>query len=177
MIKRGKYSIEYKNWLIENAPKYTMQELIKISKEKFCYKEINRKKIRSILSKITDVKWKDYDIRKVANVNFNEKPIGYESTRKDGMTKIKVGNKKWVYKQRYIWEQHYGELPEDCMIIFLDCDRSNYNIDNLMAVKTREYNYIKNKGLLSDNAELNKTALLSAKLDYKTKDIEKLNRK
>ena len=92
------------------------------------------------------------------------------------MILIKVGQPNiWEYKQRYIYEKYHGAISKDNMVIFLDGDRNNYDIDNLMAVTTPEYNYIKNKGLIFNDAEKTKTAILSARLNYKIKNMEEKN--
>lgn len=62
------------------------------------------------------------------------KEIGFESPPdKNGLVRIKINDKQWKYKQRYIYEKHYGEIPEDYVVIFLDGDKNNYDIDNLYA--------------------------------------------
>lgn len=169
MSKNTRYSKEYINWLIKNAPDYTIEELVDKSIY-FGYTKMNKKKLRDLFLRNTNVKWKNYHSEKANSNERNSKPIGTESTRSDGMTKIKIGNKKWIYKQRYVYEKYYGKLPDNYMVVFLDGDRTNYDIDNLMAVKKSEYNYVKNKELLSKNKELNKTALLTARLNYKAKE-------
>jgi hypothetical protein len=133
---------------------------------------MTKEMLRQYLSK-REIRYKGYNINKV-KVMGNRIPIGTEYVKPDGMVLVKVRPNKWKYKQRYIYEQYYKvELPKDIMVIFLDGDRTNFNIDNLMAVSTPEYNCIKNKDLLSNNAMVTKTAILGARLYYKIKEKEK----
>ncbi len=50
---------------------------------------------------------------------------GYTRVYRDG---------KWLLKQRVIWEQTHGPIPEGYTICFLDGDRGNLSIDNLILV-------------------------------------------
>ena len=41
---------------------------------------------------------------------------------------------KWKLKQRYLWEQRHGAIPEGHCICFLDGDQRNFNDDNMVLV-------------------------------------------
>ena len=169
---KNKYSEKYEKIIKEMADVMSFKELIGFSNKHFSYK-MNESKMRNFLYK-RNIKCKDYHYSKVRN--GNKKPLLSEYVKADGMVLIKVAHPSvWEYKQRYIYEKYHGSLPKDNMVIFLDGNRTNYDIDNLMAVSTAEYNYIKNKGLISCDRELTKAAILSARLDYKTKEIKNEN--
>lgn len=66
--------------------------------------------------------------------------IGSETLTKGGYIKVKIGEpNKWIFKQRLIWQQHFGEIPDNHIIIFKDNDILNFDINNLQCIK-REQN-------------------------------------
>lgn len=167
---RNKYSKEFDEFVFKNCNKFTFDNLRKKCEKKFNM-NIEPNAFRKYLYR-----------RKVHCIDYNEnlaiggrrltKPIGYEWVRDDGLILIKVAEPSvWIYKQRYIYEKHYGKLKKGEMVIFLDGDRNNYDIDNLKAVTTREYLFARNKGLLSDDKDITRTSMLLGKMYYKTKEI------
>lgn len=167
---RNKYSKEFESEMIKKAPNKTLEELLKIAKKKYNY-QISKTALRKYLSK-RKIRYKGYNANRIC-IN-GALPIGSEYTKPDGMTLVKVRSDKWEYKQRYLYEKYHNvELPTSTMVVFLDEDRTNFNIDNLMAVSTPEYLCIRNKKLLSNNAKLNETAFLSARVIYKTKEVRR----
>lgn len=167
---RNKYSKEFEKEMYKKAPNKTIEKLLDIATNKYGY-NINKEMLRQYLSK-REIRYKGYNVNKV-QVMGNRIPIGTEYTKPDGMVLVKVKPNKWKYKQRYLYEQyHKVELPKDIMVIFLDGDRTNFDINNLMAVSTPEYNCIRNKDLLSNNGMATKTAILGARLYYKIKEKE-----
>lgn len=76
---------------------------------------------------------------KKGNKPFNWVPVGTESLVK-GYVKIKVAEPNvWKFKQRYVWEQHHGEIPKGYLIIFKDKNRFNFAIENLEKVSKKEH--------------------------------------
>lgn len=71
-------------------------------------------------------------------------PVGSETVGSRGRVFVKIkddfygsGGKRYrnfVQKDRYIYEQHYGKLSKNDMIIHLDGDKTNCEIDNLYKV-------------------------------------------
>ena len=167
---RNKYSKEFEKEMYKKAPNKTIEKLLDIATNKYNY-HITKDMLMQYLSK-REIRYKGYNPKK-ASAMGNIIPIGTEYIKPDGMVLVKVKPNKWKYKQRYIYEQyHKVELPKDIMVIFLDGDRTNFDINNLMAVSTPEYNCIKNKDLLSKNGMATKTAILGARLYYKIKEKE-----
>lgn len=167
---RNKYSKEFENEMYKKAPNKTIEKLLDIATNKYGY-NITKDMLMQYLSK-REIRYKGYNPNK-AKAMGNRIPIGTEYTKPDGMVLVKVKPNKWKYKQRYIYEQyHKVELPKETMVVFLDGDRTNFDINNLMAVSTPEYNCIKNKDLLSNNSMVTKTAILGARLYYKIKEKE-----
>lgn len=167
---RNKYSKKFEEEMKKLAPKKTAKQLLEIANNKYNY-PITKEMLMNYLSK-RQIRYKDYNPNK-AKYMGNKIPIGTEYVKPDGMVLVKVTPNKWKYKQRYIYEQYHNvELPKNTMVIFLDGDRTNFNINNLMAVSTPEYNCIKNKDLISNNGMVTKTAILGARLYYKVKEKE-----
>lgn len=113
-----------------------------------------------------------YENAKKSN-NWNALPIGSERVRGDGMVQVKVAPRKWEYKQRLIYEQYYGvELTSDDYIIFLDQDRTNFDISNLKRVSRRESSILSNQKIFSKDPNVTELGIDIAKAIIKTKDYE-----
>lgn len=96
--------------------------------------------------------------------SFEVFPIGAERTLKSGTVMIKVSNQgtyeeRWQQKSRYIWELHYGKIPATHVVIFLDQNKQNVDIDNLMLISKKQLAVINKHKLLFDDAVLNKSSL------------------
>ena len=100
----------------------------------------------------------------------NQVPIGTESITKGGYIKVKVGEpNKWKLKQRYIYEQHYGEIPKDCNVIFADKNIRNFDINNLILVSKAEMLILNKNKLIFEDKELTKVGVNIAKVIDKAK--------
>lgn len=89
-------------------------------------------------------KWQEYmseDSRKKAqrtqfkkgHTPNNHKPVGYERKTRDGYIEVKVAEPNvFKGKNRIVWEQHYGPIPEGMHVSFKDGNKENFDIDNLM---------------------------------------------
>ena len=104
----------------------------------------------------------------------NQVSIGTESITKGGYIKVKVGEpNKWKLKQRYIYEQHYGEIPNNCNIIFADKNIRNFDINNLVLVSKAEMLILNNNKLIFEDEELTKVGVNIAKVIDKAKKRSK----
>ena len=104
----------------------------------------------------------------------NQVPIGTESITKGGYIKVKVGEpNKWKLKQRYIYEQHYGEIPKDYNVIFADRNIQNFDINNLVLVSKAEMLILNNNKLIFEDKELTKVGVNIAKVIDKAKKRSK----
>lgn len=61
-------------------------------------------------------------------------PIGSERVNKSGYVHIKTAD-GWKLKQRVVWEQERGAIPEGYVIYFKDGNRSNCDVSNLECIK------------------------------------------
>ena len=106
------------------------------------------------------------------NVPPNHRPVGSERISKDGYIEVKVAEpNKWRLKQRVVYEEAKGKIPEGCTIIFLDGNKQNCNIDNLRCITRSELLYLNCNGLNNSN-EITETGILMARLDI-TKNKKK----
>ena len=99
------------------------------------------------------------------NVPPNHRPVGSERISKDGYIEVKVAEpNKWRLKQRVVYEETKGKIPEGCPIIFLDGNKRNFDIDNLRYITRSELLYLNCNGLNNSN-EITETGILMARLD------------
>lgn len=99
------------------------------------------------------------------NVPPNHRPVGSERISKDGYIEVKVAEpNKWRLKQRVVYEETKGKIPEGCPIIFLDGNKRNFDIDNLRCIPRSELLYLNCNGLNNSN-EITETGILMARLD------------
>jgi hypothetical protein len=99
------------------------------------------------------------------NVPPNHRPVGSERISKDGYIEVKVAEpNKWRLKQRVVYEEAKGKIPEGCPMIFLDGNKRNFDIDNLRCITRSELLYLNCNGLNNSN-EITETGILMARLD------------
>lgn len=113
---------------------------------------------------------------KKENVTWNTRELYSERIDRDGYTYIKLVNKKrWKLKHRWIWEQKYGEIPVDHVIIFADGNKENFDIKNLLLVSRKELAVLNKNKLIKNDAELTNVGLNIAKV--KIAISKKINKK
>ena len=165
---RNKYSKEFEETMIELAPTTTLNRLLWYAYSYFGY-EINKNQLRQYLSK-RNIHYKDYNKNKVRPMG-DKLPIGSERIKSDGMTQIKISKNKWEYKQRYLYKKYHNvELTSDDYIIFLDQDRTNFDINNLKRVSRRESAILSNQKMFSKEPKITETGIQVAKLIIKLKN-------
>lgn len=106
----------------------------------------------------------------------NAVPIGTER-KSDGYTWVKIQdghkNRNWKLKQRLVWEEHHGPIPDGYNVIFVDGNQDNFSIDNLELVSSQELLYAGVKRGLTDDQELNRSIIAAARLDAAIYNAEK----
>ena len=73
---------------------------------------------------------------------------------------VKIGQNKWVQRNRYVWEQHFGKIPKGMFVIHLDGNFLNDDIGNLGLVTKSQSIYIGHNELRFTNREELKAACL-----------------
>lgn len=112
-------------------------------------------------------------------VDIGEEHMRYSGSKPDdlGYLHVKVcdgkGNKNWIPKQRVIYEQHHGPIPDGYKVIFADGNRFNFDIENLVLVSSSEEFIMNQRHLRYDNQDLTKTGHLIAKVIDKRNKLRK----
>lgn len=114
----------------------------------------------------------------VGSENNKWTKVGTESVGKDGYILIKLnekrGKKYTIPKAHYIWEQHFGKIPEGHKIIFLDGNKYNFDIDNLALVSNGENLRLNAEKLrIKGSKEATKCGIAIVKLEERIKEYEK----
>ena len=183
--KRHKWTNTELNYLRELAKegKYIF-EIAELMTDKFnC--EFRKSQIKSIMAKYkitNNMKSKNpkgietwNKGLKMGNAHIhNLKNIGYEYVNSEGVITMKVDNPvRWVHKHRYIYEQAFGEIPKDKVLIFLDGNKQNLNLDNLYLISKRQLLSMNQNKLFYNNAELTKVGSNIASLMLKINEVNK----
>lgn len=167
---RNKYSKEFEQEMIELAPTNELTRLWWVARQKYAY-FITKNQLRQYLSK-RNIQYKDYNESKVRPMG-DKLPIGSERVKSDGMIQIKISKNKWEYKQRYIYEKYHNvKLTSDDYIIFLDQDRTNFDINNLRRVSRHESAILSNQKMFSKEPKITETGIQVAKLMIKLKNMK-----
>lgn len=101
-------------------------------------------------------------------------PVGTINYTTDSYPKIKVADPdKWEYLHRQTWEKHHGPVPDGHSVVFLDGDKTNWNIDNLACLSKSEVARLNQQHLITDDAELTKAGIGLVKLQNKIREVAK----
>lgn len=104
----------------------------------------------------------------------NYRPVGSERLNIYGYYEIKVKEPNiWMLKHRYIYEKENGTIPKGYKVIFADRDKTNFDIDNLILVSSKEELILNRSRLIYENKELTKVGVNIAKLKSKIYEKQK----
>lgn len=109
----------------------------------------------------------------------NHKPIGSERINVEGYIQIKTNEPNvWELKHRVVWRTEHGAIPKGGVIRFINSDKTDVRLDNLVLV-TRHENALLNKYYEYHNQppEYKTTVILLAKIKAKTFDLSKVKKK
>ena len=114
------------------------------------------------------------------------KPLGSERYGKDDYIEIKVLAKdyttayskniapegtKWINKHHKVWIDHNGDcIPKRHKIIFLDKNKYNFDINNLLLVPNGIHQVVNAWFKYTEDVELNKAKINLCKLNKEIKD-------
>lgn len=110
----------------------------------------------------------------------NQLPIGTEKVLSDGYIWVKINDipkaKKqvnWKQKQRLIYEQAHGPIPDGCFVKFLDGNNRNFDLDNLHLVSKGVNGVVNKHNLQFEDKELTKVGIAIAELKIAKKRAKK----
>ena len=103
------------------------------------------------------------------HVPANHMEVGEYTHTTDGylMQKVKedgTQRKRFELMHRKVWEEHYGEIPEGKKVSFLDGNKDNCDIANLVLIDNRENLELNRSHLRFAEAELTQVGVSIAKV-------------
>lgn len=108
------------------------------------------------------------------HVPVNHIQVGEYTHTTDGYLICKVkedGTQRERFKlvHRQVWEEHNGPVPKGKMVSFLDGNKDNCDIGNLVLIDSRENLELNRSNLRFSNAEFTKAGITIAKVKIATK--------
>ncbi|MXQ48138.1 HNH endonuclease [Streptococcus pneumoniae] len=105
---------------------------------------------------------------------INWVPVGTIRYTTDGYPKIKIAEPNiWKQMHRKVWEEHYGPIPSGHSVVFLNGDKTNWNITNLACLSNNEVARMNQNHLFTSDPELTKSGIGLTKLTNKIREVEK----
>ena len=103
------------------------------------------------------------------NVPANHMEVGEYTHTTDGYLVRKVKEdgtqrERFEFVHRKVWEEHNGPIPEGKMVSFLDGDKDNCDIENLVLLDNSENLEMNRSNLRFPHAELTKAGVNVAKI-------------
>lgn len=88
----------------------------------------------------------------------------------EGRTTYEQLKKNWTVKQRYVYEQAFGKLPDNKIVVFLNKDNNDFDLKNLYPID-RKINVVMNKNRwFTENRVLTLAAIKWCELYYALRD-------
>ncbi len=113
----------------------------------------------------------------------NYHPVGTERARTaryrhghygDDYIDVKIADpNKWKAKHILIWEKHNGPVPKGHVVIFGDRNNRNFDTNNLVLVSRKQLAVLNKKGLIQNDADLTRSAVVVADLYSKISEAKK----
>ncbi|RGN68223.1 HNH endonuclease [Streptococcus anginosus] len=104
----------------------------------------------------------------------NRTSVGTIRYTTDGYPKIKVAEPNvWELLHRKTWADHHGPIPKGYSVVFLDGDKTNYDITNLACLSRNEVARMNQNHLFTSDATLTKSGIGLTKLTSKIREVEK----
>lgn len=108
------------------------------------------------------------------NIPANHMEVGEYTHTTEGylIQKVKetgTQRERFEFVHRRVWEEHNGPVPEGKMVGFLDGDKDNCDIKNLVLIDNKENLELNRSRLRFDSPELTETGVLIAKVKIAAK--------
>lgn len=122
---------------------------------------------------------------KKGQVPANIKPLYHERVNVDGYLLIKIPEKNpytgaethYEFKHIYLWKQAHGEIPKGMAVAFVDSDRTNCCLENLMLISQKELSRLNKHGYSKMPPELKPVVKTLVELEVKTFELRKQGEK
>jgi len=109
---------------------------------------------------------------------WNRKPVGTERENPDGYIIIKTAEPStWEFKQRVMWETHFGKIPAGHFVRIKNGSRSDFGIDDLCLVSAKESMYLSHLNFASAKKELQPVMLTLARIQAKESELKQTNQR
>ncbi len=166
------YSKEQIEFIKNNINGKTSYEIIEMFNNEFnillTYQQLKHIKRKYNLKSNVNSRFKKNDIP------HNKRQLYDEFVSTDGYTYVKIKEPNtWVLKQKYIYEKYIGKIPKNKSVIFLNGNKEDFELSNLLLVDDCDKLVAKNLHLFSSESEITKTGLTLAKLINKTSKLNK----
>lgn len=107
------------------------------------------------------------------NKPSNYVPIGTIRYTTDGYPRIKVADpNEWEYLHRQEWEKYHGPIPKGHSVVFLDGDRTNWDISNLACLSRNEVARMNQNHYFTSNPNLTSAGIGVVKVNNKLKELQ-----
>lgn len=177
------YTAEERDWLKKHNDEMTRDELADKFNEVFgC--NVSRSSVKDVCIKRLGLKRsvnKGCFAKGDGRVDNSRLPIGterrtngylmvkYNDIKHDGKVTHKMFRENWMEKQRYVYEQAHGAIPDGYVVVFLDNDSTNYDIENLYCIPRKILAVMNKNNWFNKNPELTLTAIKWCELHYALK--------
>ena len=105
----------------------------------------------------------------------NKAAVGTEVIDDHGYIKVKVADPStWEFKHRLIYEKAYGPIPKGMMLAFIDGDKTNISLDNMMLI-SNEANGIRRryrKLTAIGDADIGRAVLMTSRLGARIEELD-----
>lgn len=171
MNKRHRYTKEQEAFLVATVDGIAYTDLAGLFNKKF-HANLSGSAIRQ--------KCYSLGVRNKINPRFQRnmkpastKPTGAESIDEDGNPIIKVGQPRdWRKKSHVVFEAHYGGIPENHFIIFLNRNKKDCRIENLVSVSRPTFYRLVHSGMYTEDEEVTRVGITIAFLRQKITEYE-----
>lgn len=154
------FTKEIREFIFANSEGITYEQMTQMVNERF-QTDLPSAKLRWF--------YQNNKIKSGVTVIVNSKPVGTVVTDPDGYLRRKTPEGKWELLHRLLWEEANGPIPAGHKVTFLDGNKENVSLENLVLVTNAEQMIMAKDGLRFQDPQLTKTGLLIAKVKIATK--------
>ena len=133
-------------------------------KKGYIPKHKGTKGLYNVGGNITSFK-KGHTPKNIAKIGVERKTVdGYTWVKTSDSPNPKTKRANWTMKHVLVYEQAHGKLKDGCMCVFLDGNKENFDIDNIVSITKAESLYMNKRGLFSTDPEITKSGIALARM-------------